>query len=49
MSWKADTGEVTFQRNEKEPLAAEAVIVDEMSMVDLPLMAALLALSLRHI
>ncbi len=43
MSWKADTGEVTFQRNEKEPLAAEAVIVDEMSMVDLPLMAALLA------
>ena len=43
MSWKADIGEVTFQRNEKEPLAAEAVIVDEMSMVDLPLMAALLA------
>ena len=43
MTWKEDTGEVTFQKNGKEPLEAEAVIVDEMSMVDLPLMAALLA------
>ena len=43
MTWKEDTGEVTFQKNEKEPLAAEALIVDEMSMVDLPLMAALLS------
>lgn len=43
MTWKEDTGEVTFQKNEKEPLHAEAVVVDEMSMVDLPLMAALLA------
>lgn len=43
MVWKEDTGEVTFQKNEKEPLEAEAVIVDEMSMVDLPLMSALLA------
>ena len=43
MTWKEDTGEVTFQKNEKEPLEAEAVIVDEMSMVDLPLMAALLS------
>ena len=43
MTWKEDTGELTFQKNEKEPLEAEAVIVDEMSMVDLPLMAALLA------
>jgi len=43
MAWKEDTGEVTFQKNEKEPLEAEAVIVDEMSMVDLPLMSALLS------
>ena len=43
MTWKEETGEVTFQKNEKEPLKAEAVIVDEMSMVDLPLMSALLA------
>ena len=43
MTWKEETGEVAFQKNEKEPLEAEAVIVDEMSMVDLPLMSALLA------
>ena len=43
MTWKEETGELTFQKNEKEPLEAEAVIVDEMSMVDLPLMSALLA------
>ena len=43
MTWKEETGEVTFQKNEKEPLKAEAVIVDEMSMVDLPLMSALLS------
>ena len=43
MVWREETGELTFQKNEKEPLEAEAVIVDEMSMVDLPLMAALLA------
>ena len=43
MAWREDTGEVTFQKNEKEPLEAEAVIVDEMSMVDLPLMHALLS------
>lgn len=42
MAWQEDTGEVTFQKNEKDPLEAEAVIVDEMSMVDLPLMYALL-------
>ena len=42
MNWKEDTGEVTFQKNEKEPLEADAVIVDEMSMVDLTLMNALL-------
>jgi len=43
MTWKEETGELTFQKNEKEPLEAEAVIVDEMSMVDLPLMQALLS------
>ena len=43
MVWQEDAGEVTFQKNEQEPLEAEAVIVDEMSMVDLPLMSALLA------
>ena len=42
MSWNELTGEVTFRKNEKEPLEADAVIVDEMSMVDLPLFAALL-------
>ncbi len=40
MGWK--DGVVTFQKTEKEPLEADAVIVDEMSMVDLPLFAALL-------
>ena len=36
------TGETVFKKNGKEPLEADAVIVDEMSMVDLPLMQALL-------
>lgn len=31
-----------FQRNEEQPLETDVVIVDEMSMVDLPLMSALL-------
>jgi len=35
--------EIAFQKNEKDPLEADAVIVDEMSMVDLPLMFALLS------
>ena len=43
MTWKEDAGELSFQKNEKEPLQAEAVVVDEMSMVDLPLMHALLS------
>ncbi len=34
--------QITFTKNEKEPLEANAVIVDEMSMVDLPLFSALL-------
>ena len=41
MTWKEDG--LSYQKNEKEPLQAEAVVVDEMSMVDLPLMYALLS------
>lgn len=37
-----ETGKLAFTKNEDEPLEADAVIVDEMSMVDVPLMAALL-------
>lgn len=36
-------GNLTFARDDQNPLAADAVIVDEASMVDLPLMAALLS------
>ena len=43
MTYDEQTGEVTFSKNEKDPLEADAVVVDEMSMVDLPLMQALLA------
>ena len=43
MTFNELTGEVTFKKNEKDLLEADAVIVDEMSMVDLPLMDALLA------
>ncbi|MCI2058043.1 MAG: ATP-dependent RecD-like DNA helicase [Oscillibacter sp.] len=42
MSWNEASREVTFTKTEREPLEADAVIVDEMSMVDLPLFAALL-------
>ena len=42
MSWNEATHQVTFQKTEKEPLEAEAVIVDEMSMVDVSLFSALL-------
>ena len=35
-------GGLKFERNEDNPLEADAVIIDEMSMVDLPLMHALL-------
>ena len=41
-SWNEAAHQVTFQKTEKEPLEAEAVIVDEMSMVNLPLFSALL-------
>jgi exodeoxyribonuclease V alpha subunit len=43
MSWNDATGELTFSKNENERLEADAVIVDETSMVDLALMRALLA------
>ncbi|MCD7917946.1 MAG: ATP-dependent RecD-like DNA helicase [Clostridiales bacterium] len=36
------SGQLAFSKDEDEPLAADAVIVDEMSMVDIPLMASLL-------
>ena len=43
MTFNDQTGEVTFTKGEKEPLEADALIVDETSMVDLSLMRALLA------
>ena len=42
MTWNEAAHQVTFQKTEKEPLEAEAVIVDEMSMVDVALFSALL-------
>ena len=42
MNWSESTGELTFTKCEKEPLEADAVILDEMSMVDLTLFDALL-------
>lgn len=43
MKFNDATGEVTFTKCAKDPLEADAVIVDEMSMVDLLLMDALLS------
>ncbi len=43
MTYNELTGEVTFKKTESDPLACDAVIVDEMSMVDLELMYALLS------
>ncbi len=42
VSWNETSHQVTFQKTEKEPIEADAVIVDEMSMVDLTLFSALL-------
>ena len=42
MSYNDLTHEVSFRKNAKDPLECDAVIVDEMSMVDLELMNALL-------
>jgi exodeoxyribonuclease V alpha subunit len=41
--YDSETGKLGFMRNESDPLEADAVIVDEMSMVDIPLMASLLS------
>ncbi len=38
-----EEGSAGFQRNEENPLEADVIIIDEMSMVDLPLMYALLS------
>ena len=43
MGFNKELGTTVFQKNEREPLETDAVIVDEMSMVDLSLMRALLA------
>ena len=42
MTYNELTGEVSFKKTESDPLECDAVIVDEMSMVDLELMYALL-------
>ena len=42
MSRSETEGQITFAKSEESPLSADAVIVDEMSMVDLPLFSALL-------
>ena len=42
MTFNELTGEVSFKKTESDPLECDAVIVDEMSMVDLELMYALL-------
>ena len=42
MTYNDLTREVSFKKNAKDPLECDAIIVDEMSMVDLPLMDALL-------
>ena len=42
MNWNESTHQVTFAKSETDPLEADAVILDEMSMVDLQLFSALL-------
>lgn len=42
VNWNEDARQVSFAKTEKEPLEADAVVVDETSMVDLPLFSALL-------
>jgi exodeoxyribonuclease V alpha subunit len=42
MNWSETTHQVTFAKTEQEPLEADAVILDEMSMVDVSLFSALL-------
>lgn len=43
VSWNDATGELTLAKNAREPLEADAVIVDETSMLDLSITRALLA------
>ena len=43
MGFDAESGEVAFKKNEKEPLEIDALILDEASMIDLALMQAILA------
>lgn len=43
VSWNDATGELTLAKNAREPLEADAVIVDETSMLDLTITCALLA------
>ncbi|MEA4965078.1 MAG: ATP-dependent RecD-like DNA helicase [Oscillospiraceae bacterium] len=42
VQFSEQTGDMVFSKDEDEPLKADAMIVDEVSMVDLPLMQALL-------
>lgn len=42
MTRNDETGQIMFTKSEKDPLKTDAVIIDEMSMVDLPLFSALL-------
>ena len=44
---KSDSGEFHFNRNQNNPLEAKAIIIDEASMIDLPLMEGLLRATLR--
>ena len=41
-SWSGESDELTFRRNEEDPLRCDAVILDECSMVDIMLIQALL-------
>ncbi len=41
-SWSAEGDELSFRKNEDDPLKCQAVILDECSMVDITLISALL-------
>lgn len=42
VGYDPEMGQLAFSKDEEDPLDAQAIIVDEVSMVDIPLMAALL-------